>query len=107
MGKKAKVPSITSVGRPLSQDVHDRTLRYLAAMGVRTACLVGAFLVDGWLTWVMIIGAVVLPYFAVVFANAGQERAKPADTLLERPALGAAPDRPGVVPIDLRGGYLR
>lgn len=107
MGKKVKVQAITSVGRPLSQDVHDRTVRYLVSMGIRTACIVGAYLVDGWLTWAMIAGAVVLPYLAVVAANAGQERAQPADSLLGRPELAGPPPRPGTVSIDLKGGYLR
>ena len=29
---------------------------------------------DGALRWTLIVGAVVLPYFAVVIANAGRER---------------------------------
>ena len=29
---------------------------------------------EGVLRWVLIVGAVVLPYFAVVIANAGRER---------------------------------
>lgn len=99
--------SITSVGRPLSQDVHDRTVRYLVSMGIRTGCIIGAYLVEGWLTWVMIAGAVVLPYLAVVAANAGQERPRPTDTLLGQPELPGPAPRAGGLQIDLKGGYLR
>ncbi len=39
-------------------------------MAVRTLCFVGAVAVGpGWLRWVLIAGAVLLPYLAVVFAN--------------------------------------
>lgn len=105
MGKKSKVQSVTSVGRPLSREVHDRTMRYLLSMTVRTICIVAAFVVDGWLTWLLVVGAVVLPYVAVIMANAGRERPAPADAPLGPAQL--EPGRGGGVPIDLKGGYLR
>lgn len=43
-------------------------------MGVRTACFLGAVVAGGWLRWVLIAGALVLPYLSVVFANGGRER---------------------------------
>ncbi len=97
------------MGRPLSEDVHGRAVRYVISMAIRSACLVGILFTDGWLRWVMVAGAVLLPYFAVVLANAGRERPAPADTLMERPAIEAAPSeqRPTYPPVDLRGGYLR
>jgi hypothetical protein len=39
-------------------------------MGVRVACLPLAIVVEGWARWIFILGAVVLPYIAVVVANA-------------------------------------
>ena len=40
-------------------------------MSLRTVCFIGAVLVGpGWLRWVLIAGAVFLPYIAVVMANA-------------------------------------
>jgi len=99
------------VGRPLSEDVHGRAVRYVISMAIRSACLVGILFTDGWLRWVMVAGAVLLPYFAVVLANAGRERPTPADTLMELqlPEIEAPPSeqRPTYPPIDLRGGYLR
>jgi hypothetical protein len=60
-------------------------------MGVRTACVVAAIFVPGWPRWVLIAGAVVLPYFAVVMANAGRENEEPGsvETVMpvQRPEL--------------------
>jgi hypothetical protein len=33
-------------------------------------CFIGAVIADGWLRWVLVVCAVVLPYVAVVMANA-------------------------------------
>ncbi len=41
---------------------------------IRTACFIGAVLIgDGWLRWVLVAGAVFLPYIAVVMANASRD----------------------------------
>ncbi len=46
-------------------------------MGVRTACFVTAILLFinhlGWITAIPLVGAIIIPYFAVVFANGGRE----------------------------------
>ncbi len=40
-------------------------------MGIRTVCFVAAVIVGhGWVMWVLIAGALILPYVAVVMANA-------------------------------------
>lgn len=52
-------------------------LRYTLAMSIRVACLILAMVVQGWMMWVFFAGAILLPYFAVVLANAqggGQEK---------------------------------
>jgi hypothetical protein len=70
-----EVPSITSAPEPLADDQARRMNRYFVQMGIRMACFLGAlFLADGWLRWVLLVGAVVLPYSAVLFANAGRDR---------------------------------
>ena len=51
-----------------------RQRRYLISMGIRTVCFVGAVLADGVLRWVLVVGAVLLPYVAVVFANTESRR---------------------------------
>ena len=46
-------------------------------MGIRTVCFVAAMLMFvnhlGWLTAIPAVGALVIPYFAVVLANGGRE----------------------------------
>jgi len=46
-------------------------LRYGIAMGIRVACIIACFFVQGWWLIVPIVGALVLPYIAVVLANVG------------------------------------
>lgn len=86
----SEVFTITQAQRGLSQEQTGRTRRYLVSMGIRTACVLGAIVVPGWPRWVLIAGAVVLPYIAVVMANAGRENDEPG-------AMGvAAPSRPAL-----------
>lgn len=68
-----EVHSVTSAQTPLSQEQRARTRRYLVSMSIRTICFIGAVVAQGWLRWVLLAGAAVLPYVAVVMANAGRE----------------------------------
>jgi DUF3099 family protein len=72
------VYQITWARRCVRDDVNSRTRRYLISMGVRTVCFVGAVLADGWLRWILIAAALILPYLSVVFANGGRERIEEA-----------------------------
>jgi len=72
--------TITGAQRGLSVEQNGRTRRYLISMGIRTACVILAIFVPGWPRWVFITGAVVLPYLAVVIANAGRESDEPGET---------------------------
>lgn len=69
------VYTITEVGGRRSGDLTGRQARYLVSMAIRTACFLGAVAASGWLRWVLVVGAFLLPYVAVVLANAGRERA--------------------------------
>jgi hypothetical protein len=71
------VYQITGARRGVRDDVDSRTKRYLISMAVRTVCFVLAVVTDGWVRWVMIAAAILLPYLSVVFANAGRVRADP------------------------------
>jgi len=62
--------SITSLPESPDADRRRRLVAYLIAMGVRVACVILCFFVQGWWLFVPIIGALVLPYIAVVLANA-------------------------------------
>jgi hypothetical protein len=66
------VHRITDAGTSLSEDQRSRTIRYVVAMSVRTVCFIGAVLAPPPWRWVLIGAAIVLPYFAVVMANAGR-----------------------------------
>ncbi len=59
----------------MAEDQGRRLRQYLWQMGVRLVLIVAAvFVRDSWLFWVCIAGAVLLPYTAVIFANAGRDR---------------------------------
>jgi hypothetical protein len=72
------VVRITDAPVNLSQDVADRQRRYLVSMAIRTACFVGAVVcyTNGlhWLAWALILASFLLPFFAVVVANAASPR---------------------------------
>ena len=75
-GPKDAVYSITSAKSGHSDDIGSRELRYGISMGIRTVCFVGAVVAwqtmgAGWLPWLLIAAALVLPYTSVIFANAG------------------------------------
>ena len=72
--ERPTIHQITGARPGVRDDVNSRTRRYLASMGIRTVCFLLAVVTDGWLRWVMIAAAVVLPYLSVVFANGGRER---------------------------------
>lgn len=106
--KDAGVPSITSARRALAEDQHDRTVRYLVAMGIRAVCLVLAVLTPSPWWWVFVAGAVVLPYVAVIIANAGREREEEPGTYFAPqpgPPQLEAGRRP--LPYDPETEYLR
>jgi hypothetical protein len=67
-----QVHLVTSAPRPHSEEVSDRARKYLISMTIRTICLVLAiFALHGWLRLIAIVAAIILPWFAVVMANAG------------------------------------
>lgn len=75
MGRAEETVAITGAQVSLKDDQRTRTRRYLFSMGLRTVCFVGAILTTGWLRWTLVVGAVLLPYVAVVAANAGRRKA--------------------------------
>ncbi len=69
--KDPDVVQITSAPVSRGDEIRGRQRRYLLSMGLRTVCFLGAIVVgSGWLRWVLVAGALVLPYVAVVMANA-------------------------------------
>jgi hypothetical protein len=84
--REAEPVRITTAPQSHHDDIVRRRRRYLISMGVRTACFVGAIFVGGWVRWVLLVGAFILPYIAVVMANAASPRIPGTDLL--SPAAG-------------------
>ncbi len=61
--------TVTTAPVSVADDQDMRVRRYLITMGIRTVCFFSALLVEGWLRWALVLGAVALPYVAVVLAN--------------------------------------
>jgi hypothetical protein len=61
--------SITSLPERPDDERRRRVINYSIAMGIRVVCVVLCVFVSGWWLVLPILGAVVLPYVAVVLAN--------------------------------------
>ncbi|GAA4990070.1 DUF3099 domain-containing protein [Actinopolymorpha pittospori] len=96
MNQKSDQPvfRISGAPRSLKADVRSREVRYLISMGVRTACFIGAFVTHGILRWLLIVAAFLLPYIAVVIANAGRERRNSAPPAFLPDHAGELPPAP-------------
>ena len=90
-----QVTRITTAPEPLADDIARRTRQYLAQMGVRVACFLLAVFTWGhipaWISAILLVGAVVLPYTAVLLANAGRSPAVTAAVVAPTRAIGAGP----------------
>lgn len=73
------VHTVTTAHRSLAEDQAMRTRRYLMSMLIRTVCFVLLVVVDHPVRWLFLLGAAVLPYFAVVLANAVDKRSEAGD----------------------------
>ncbi|MFB8241155.1 DUF3099 domain-containing protein [Kitasatospora purpeofusca] len=101
MGKSTgagQVHRITGARSSLTEDVRGRQRRYVVSMLLRTVCVLLAVVlwdVQRWLALAALAGGVLLPYFAVLLANAGRERA---------PGLPSTFDVPPETPLMLGPG---
>lgn len=68
-----EVYSITNAQTPHSESVDSRFKAYAIKMALRIVCIIAAIYTHGWLMWVFIIGAGVLPWVAVVHANSNDK----------------------------------
>lgn len=89
------VQSVTSAPQSLADEQASRIRRYLLTMAVRTVCFVGAAITGmrgapAWVWGSMAIAAIVLPYIAVVMANAVRSR----PTGGSGPVIPSPDDRP-------------
>lgn len=93
----AKQQSITSLPRSPQDDRRSRMINYTIAMSIRMVCIILCLFVRGWWLLLPAIGAVVLPYIAVVLANATV--ARPTETVLRPGGLVRPMPRPASEPM--------
>jgi len=86
------VQSVTSAPASGSDDQGHRVKRYLLTMGIRVLCGALALFTDGWVRWTFVALAVVLPYIAVVMANAVGPRSGQAVTPVDHATPAALPE---------------
>lgn len=85
--------TVTTAGRSHSDDLGLRQRRYLVLQLIRVVCLLLAATVPAGLVvrGALLVGAVVLPYFGVVMANAGPARDRARRPTLHSPEPAVAP----------------
>jgi Protein of unknown function (DUF3099) len=75
--RRNSVQLVTEARRGRSEDIAYRERRYLIMMGFRVVCFIITIVLfaagAGWVAAIPAVGALVIPYFAVVFANGGRE----------------------------------
>ncbi|MFF2031497.1 DUF3099 domain-containing protein [Arthrobacter sp. NPDC058192] len=79
----AEVHSITDAAAAHSDEMRQRMIKYAVAMGIRMLCLILIFVVDGWFKLIPVLGAVFLPWVAVVIANGSDKAEIHSDALLD------------------------
>ena len=82
---RTKSTAITELPSSPDADRRGRMIRYSVAMGIRMVCIVLCIVVPDWWRILPAVGAIALPYFAVVIANNVSGR------------NGGRVDRPGAV----------
>lgn len=80
--KTSAVYDITAAPASLTRDQAGRQRRYFYSMMIRTVCFILTVVLPSPYRWFALLGAVTLPYFAVVFANAGRESFAPGSGLV-------------------------
>ena len=104
--RNESVHLVTQARRSLSDDISYRQRRYLLMMGIRAICFVIAVVLFtnhfGWLTAIPAVGAIFIPYFAVVFANGGREPDNTRGFMEYNPNVPATRDP--TVPPEATGG---
>jgi len=104
--RTSSVHVVTQARRSLSDDIAYRQRRYLLMMSIRAVCFVIAICLFvnhfGWLAAIPAVGAIFIPYFAVVFANGGREPDNTRGFMEYRPNLPVTRD--SASPPDANGG---
>jgi hypothetical protein len=67
------VHRITTARKSVPDDQAKRVRGYVISMSIRIVCFALALVISGPLRWCFLAGALLIPYFAVVYANGGRE----------------------------------
>jgi hypothetical protein len=91
--------SITTLPQSPEDERRSRMIRYTVTMGIRMVCIVLMLFAQGWWLLVCALGAILLPYFAVIAANVhGEQRTatvlRPGAITRVLPATPPDPDDP-------------
>ncbi|WP_405579996.1 DUF3099 domain-containing protein [Streptomyces sp. NBC_01190] len=90
----SEVFRISGARTGLTEDVRGRQRRYIISMAVRTLSVILTVVlwnVERPLAWVTLVMGALLPYVAVVFANAGRENTPVAPAAYVPPPVAEAP----------------
>ena len=107
-GRRETAHLVTEARKPRSEDIAYRERRYLIMMGFRVVCFVLTIVLfasgAGWLAAIPAVGAIAIPYFAVVFANGGREPTSTRGFRAYEPKLperytGTVGSAPGTYPV--------
>lgn len=92
--RRQEAHSITRARTSLSADVAARQRKYFISMMIRTICFILMVVFPSPWRWIFLAGALLLPYIAVVIANAGREPTVTPSALtnLETRSLEPPPD---------------
>ena len=89
---------VTTAAKSPRQEQRQRERRYLITMGIRLVCFILAIVFfevgPRWLAAIAVAGSLVLPWIAVVAANAGPRRAIEQPALYRRRPHGELPPAP-------------
>lgn len=99
---KAATTVITNAQLGTSREMASREKRYAITMAIRTACFISMIFVPGPFRWVLLGGAIFLPYIAVVLANQANTRVQTSDRVVPgepspAPQLTTGPAGPEVI----------
>jgi hypothetical protein len=92
--RERTVQSVTTAPVSAADDQGHRIRRYLLTMGIRVVCGALALFTEGWVRWTFVALAVVLPYIAVVMANAVGPRSGEAVAPVDHSPPAALPEAP-------------
>ena len=85
--------SVTSVDISPEDERRSRFIKYSIAMVIRVICIILAVVVPlGWITLLFAVGAIFLPYFAVVIANTDSRSTETKKAKAQAPTISISAD---------------